>query len=206
MQEFIKNLKEYVRDEITDEIVKYIDQKMGEIKNEMLVRNKTPNKINENNENEDIDEARRKLQLNKTDKNENIGWLKSWFNKIVINDLFIGCTLIGGYKRKIYEVTVNNGGEFIYNGEKFSSPSSASVRIKGTRTDNGWDSFYVCFDSIEGYQTLSYYRYKYFHDNLRKNDLAMYNLLLPCFECQPRKHKKKIFYMVSDNIISEIHS
>lgn len=150
MQEFIKNLKEYVRDEITDEIVKYIDQKMGEIKNEILARNKIPNKINE-----DVDEAKRKLQLNKTDKNGNIGWLKSWFNKIVINDLFIGCTLIGGYKRKIYEVTVNNEGAFIYNGEKFSSPSSASIRIKGTNTDNGWDFFYVRFDSVEGYQTLS---------------------------------------------------
>ncbi|WP_410541748.1 DUF2924 domain-containing protein [Wolbachia endosymbiont (group A) of Agelastica alni] len=81
-------------------------------------------------------------------------------NQKVIKALFIGRTLVGEYKKKMYEVTVSNEGKFIYNGEECSAPSTAGTRITG-KSCNGWDFFKVCLDPKEKLRTLSYHRSKF---------------------------------------------
>ncbi|QCB62103.1 DUF2924 domain-containing protein [Wolbachia endosymbiont of Brugia malayi] len=71
-------------------------------------------------------------------------------------DLFIGKTLIGKYKGRIYEVAVSSEGKLIYNKAKYNSPSIVGKEIIG-KSCNDWDFFRVCLDSEKGLKTLGYH-------------------------------------------------
>ncbi|GFR01792.1 GMP synthase, partial [Trichonephila clavata] len=130
-----KDLLESLKRHVRSEVEKYVDKRVEEVKDEAVtyIINKVLNNMVGN-------EPLNELKIDKPKEIVQVDDDGLTQNQKVIKALFIGKTLIGKYKRKVYEVTVNNEGKFIYNGEKYNSPSTVGTRITG-KSCNGWDFF-----------------------------------------------------------------
>ncbi|WP_353282302.1 DUF2924 domain-containing protein [Wolbachia endosymbiont (group A) of Myopa testacea] len=151
LQDLLESLKRHVRSEVE----KYLDKRVEEVKDEAVtyIINKVLNNMVGN-------EPLNELKIDKPKEIVQVDDDGLTQNQKVIKALFIGRTLVGEYKKKMYEVTVSNEGKFIYNGEEYSAPSTAGTRITG-KSCNGWDFFKVCLDPKEKLRTLSHRRAKF---------------------------------------------